>query len=80
MSLNKEVYIQLENLSKNFGNILAVDRLSFSVYKGDIMGFLGPNGAGKSTAIRMMLSLIRPDSGSISLFGTKLNNHNHKRK
>ncbi|MCD4772803.1 MAG: ABC transporter ATP-binding protein [Bacteroidales bacterium] len=78
MSLNRETYIQLENLSKNFGDIIAVDSLNFSVYKGDIMGFLGPNGAGKSTAIRMMLSLIRPDSGNISLFGTKLNNHNHK--
>jgi len=78
MSLDKEIYIQLKNLSKSFGDIQAVDSLSFSVYKGDIMGFLGPNGAGKSTAIRMMLSLIRPDSGSISLFGTKRNKHNHK--
>lgn len=61
--------VQVSGLSKRFTEVKAVDDLSFSVSKGEVYGFLGQNGAGKSTTIRALLTLIRPDSGSISLFG-----------
>ena len=70
--MNTEVFIELDHLSKSFRDIQAVDKLSLKVFKGDVYGFLGPNGAGKSTTIRMMLSLITPTSGNISLFGQNL--------
>jgi ABC-2 type transport system ATP-binding protein len=72
--LNKEEKIvEIQELSKEFKEVRAVDSLSLNVYKGDVFGFLGPNGAGKSTTIRMLLTLIRPNSGSIKIFGKSLN-------
>lgn len=65
-------YIEIRNLAKHYGEIKAVDDLSMQVMPGDIYGFLGPNGSGKSTTIRMLLSLIRPTSGQILLFGHDL--------
>lgn len=67
--------IRVSSLSKRFGNISAVDDLSFSVSEGDIYGFLGQNGAGKSTTIRMLLTLIAPTSGKIEIFGQDLTRH-----
>lgn len=64
--------VSVNNLSKSFQHITAVDDLSFTVPAGEIYGFLGQNGAGKSTTMRMMLSLIQPSSGSIQLFGKNL--------
>jgi ABC-type multidrug transport system ATPase subunit len=64
--------VEVNNLSKQFRNIKAVDDLSFQVKKGEVYGFLGQNGAGKSTTIRMLLSLIRPDSGTINIFNKDL--------
>ncbi len=64
--------IQVNQLSKHFGALKAVDGLSFSVNQGEVFGFLGQNGSGKSTTIRMLLSLIHPTSGSIELFGKSL--------
>lgn len=64
--------IEIKNLNKSFKNFKAVNDLSLQVEKGEIYGFLGPNGAGKSTTIRMMLTLIKQDSGSISYFGEEL--------
>ncbi|MFX0207527.1 MAG: ABC transporter ATP-binding protein, partial [Candidatus Hodarchaeota archaeon] len=61
--------IVVENLSKSFGNIPAVDQISFYVNKGEIFGFLGPNGAGKTTSIRMLTGVLRPTSGSVNIFG-----------
>ena len=61
--------IQTESLSKSFGETTAVDRVSINVREGEIYGFLGLNGAGKTTAIRLLLGMIKPDSGTISLFG-----------
>ncbi|MGD9091725.1 MAG: ABC transporter ATP-binding protein [Anaerolineales bacterium] len=55
--------IRTENLSKQFGEILAVDRLSLEVNEGEVFGFLGPNGAGKTTTVRMLTSLIGPSDG-----------------
>jgi ABC-2 type transport system ATP-binding protein len=70
--LSDEKIIEVQNLSKQFKEIRAVDNLSLNVYKGDVFGFLGPNGAGKSTTIRMLLSLIKPSGGNIKLFGKSL--------
>lgn len=64
--------IEIENLSKSFKDFKAVDNLSLSVEPGEIYGFLGPNGAGKSTTIRMMLTLIKPNSGSVKFFGKEI--------
>tara|TARA_B110000438_G_scaffold291749_1_gene329123 strand:+ start:2559 stop:3449 length:891 start_codon:yes stop_codon:yes gene_type:complete len=55
------------NLTKRFADFTAVNNLSFKVNKGDVYGFLGPNGAGKSTSLRMVLGLIHPSSGTISI-------------
>lgn len=66
---------EIKNISKQYRNLSAVDNLSFTVYDGDVYGFLGQNGAGKSTTIRMLLTLIQPTTGSIELFGLKLNEH-----
>jgi len=69
-----EKIIEVKSLTKSYKNLLAVDSLELNVYKGDIFGFLGPNGAGKSTTIRMLLTLIRPEAGTINLFGKSLKN------
>lgn len=70
--------IQIEHLSKSFGEMNAVDDLNLAVQYGDVFGFLGPNGAGKSTTIRMILSLIAPDHGNIFLFEKNLRQHRHE--
>ncbi len=67
--------IEIHDLHKHYGSFHAVDGLDLHVSQGDVYGFLGPNGAGKSTTIRMMLSLIRPTSGSIKVFGLDLTSH-----
>ena len=67
--------IKVENISKCFGAIKAVDELSFKVEQGQVFGFLGQNGSGKSTTIRMLLSLIYPSAGNIELFGKSLENN-----
>jgi ABC-2 type transport system ATP-binding protein len=56
-------------LTKRFGNVIAVDDLSFEVLPGRVTGFLGPNGAGKSTTLRMLLGLVRPSSGDATVVG-----------
>lgn len=61
--------IEIQNLTKKFGDVVAIDDASFSVEKGGVFGFLGPNGAGKTTIIRCLMDFIRPDSGSVSVFG-----------
>lgn len=70
--MNSEQVIEVRGLTKKFRSITAVDNLDLNVYKGDVFGFLGPNGAGKSTTIRMLLSLIKPNSGTIKIFGLPL--------
>ena len=64
--------LQARNLSKRFGDLLAVKNLSLEVRQGEVFGFLGPNGAGKTTSINMMCGLLRPDSGSVLLHGQTL--------
>jgi len=61
--------IKVENLVKKFGEVTAVDTVSFDVAAGEIFAFLGPNGAGKTTTIKMLTTLLRPTSGSIEIDG-----------
>ena len=64
--------VSCEHIVKRFGDIIAVDDVSFDVAEGEIFGLIGPNGAGKTTTIRMMMDIIKPDSGEIIVFGEKL--------
>src|SRR5882724_6955661 len=61
--------IKVENLVKKFGEVTAVDDVSFDVAAGEIFAFLGPNGAGKTTTIRMLTTLLKPTSGRIEIDG-----------
>jgi ABC-2 type transport system ATP-binding protein len=70
--------VSVNNLHKQFDEIKAVNGLSFTVNEGDVYGFLGENGAGKSTTIRMMLTLIKPSEGDITLFGRSLPGHRNE--
>jgi ABC-2 type transport system ATP-binding protein len=63
--------IEIHELTKRFGDVTAVDRLSFELTPGSITGFLGPNGAGKTTTLRMLLGLVRPTSGSATFDGQR---------
>lgn len=64
--------IQTENLTKKFGDILAVDQLTIDIPEGEVFGFLGPNGAGKTTTVRMLTSLIGPTDGTASVNGFRV--------
>lgn len=72
IDLEKEPIIEIKNLYKSYKGFDAVNGISFTVFKGDVFGFLGPNGAGKSTTIRMMMTLIKPTSGEIRIFGKSI--------
>ena len=61
--------IHVEHISKSFGNTQAVRDVSFDVVPGEIFGLLGPNGSGKTTSIRIILDILQPDSGSVSILG-----------
>jgi len=65
-----DISVSLKNVTKQYGAFTAVDDLSFDVAKGEIYGFLGPNGAGKTTSLRMMLDIIAPTKGLISILGS----------
>jgi ABC-2 type transport system ATP-binding protein len=67
--MNSNHALVVQGISKSFATIQAVDDLSFEVEQGEIFGLLGPNGAGKTTSIRMILDIIKPDSGEISVLG-----------
>lgn len=71
--------LNVQHITKTFGDFKAVDDASFAVQKGEIFGFLGPNGAGKTTTIRVILDILRPTSGRVVLFGNeKLRSHEAK--
>ncbi len=70
-----ESVIHTKELTKTFGSLVAVNNLELEVMRGDVFGFLGPNGSGKTTTIRMLLGLIRPTSGHISIFGMDNSSH-----
>ncbi|MFW6202413.1 MAG: ATP-binding cassette domain-containing protein, partial [Gemmatimonadota bacterium] len=61
--------IETDGLTKRYGELTAVDAISFRVEPGQVFGFLGPNGSGKTTTIGMLLGIIRPTAGTIRLFG-----------
>ncbi|RKZ07848.1 ABC transporter ATP-binding protein, partial [Candidatus Fermentibacteria bacterium] len=65
----KESIIRVDGLSRRFGDLTAVDEISFQVARGEIFGFLGPNGAGKTTTVRMLTGVIEPTSGSATIQG-----------
>ena len=67
--------IKISNLTKRYKNALAVKEINFEINKGKIMGLLGPNGCGKSTTIGMMLGLIKPTSGSVTINGLNIENN-----
>lgn len=67
-----DVILQTRNLGKQYKKRWAVHHLNLEVHRGDVFGFLGPNGAGKSTTIRMLLTLIKPTEGDVSLFGRSI--------
>ncbi len=64
--------LKVENISKKYGNFVAVKNLSFSISEGMIYGLLGPNGAGKTTTIRMIMNIIMPDQGTIEILNHKM--------
>jgi ABC-2 type transport system ATP-binding protein len=66
---NRWPAIEIRGLEKNFGAVKALDGLDMTVHAGEVHGFLGPNGAGKSTTIRILLGLVRADSGTVRLLG-----------
>jgi ABC-2 type transport system ATP-binding protein len=63
---------EVSHIVKSFADKVAVNDLSFIVSQGEIFGLIGPNGAGKTTTIRMMMDIIKPDSGEVTIFGEKL--------
>ncbi|MBA9086423.1 ABC-2 type transport system ATP-binding protein [Fontibacillus solani] len=67
--MEHEIFLSVEGLSKEYGELQAVDKVSFSVYKGEIFGLLGPNGAGKTTTIKMLCGLLRADAGNLTFDG-----------
>ncbi|MCI0707066.1 MAG: ABC transporter ATP-binding protein [Ignavibacteriae bacterium] len=70
--MSNDSILRTHNLSKQYKKRWAVKNLNLEVHRGDVFGFLGPNGAGKSTTIRMLLSLIKPATGEVELFGHRL--------
>ena len=64
-----EPVLEVTRLAKSFGAFAAVRDLSFAVAPGEVLGFLGPNGAGKTSTLRMILGILKPDAGTIRLFG-----------
>jgi ABC-2 type transport system ATP-binding protein len=75
MTSENKIAIKISNLTKMYGNLVAVNNLSLDIYKGEIFGILGPNGAGKTTIINMISGMLSPTEGDISIFG-KLSNKN----
>jgi len=73
-----EFAIKVENLAKRFGDVLAVENLSFEAREGEVVGLLGGNGAGKTTTISMILGLLIPTSGSLEVLGTDMLRHRYR--
>ena len=71
MKSDSNLAMEVNDLTKRYGQIIAVDHISFAVKKGELFGFLGPNGAGKTTTIRMLTGVIGSDEGSASILGYK---------
>jgi ABC-2 type transport system ATP-binding protein len=74
-NLQNDLILKIEGLTKVYGSLKAVDHISFDVHAGEIVGLLGPNGAGKSTTINMILGILHPTEGRISVFGRDMAHH-----
>ena len=61
--------LQARGLTKRYGGLLALDKVNFELHRGEIVGYLGPNGSGKSTTVNLVVGLLEPTAGSISLDG-----------
>lgn len=70
--MNNEIILKISGLCKSFDGLIALNKLDMTVNKGDIYGLLGPNGSGKSTTIKILLTLVRSEEGSIEIFGDEL--------
>ena len=66
-TLSSELAIRVENLTKRYGDLMAVNGISFDVKRGEIFAFLGPNGAGKTTTVEILVGLRKPTSGGASV-------------
>jgi len=64
--------VELKDAVKHYGEIVALDQVSLVIHEGEVFGLLGPNGSGKSTTLKMLLGLVQPDSGSVSVLGTQV--------
>lgn len=67
------VAVEVHNLVKTYGDVVAVNDLSFDIKTGEILGLIGPNGAGKSSTIKILLDFMKPDSGEVKIFGQMMN-------
>lgn len=72
---SEQVSVRVSEVTKQFGDFVAVDRLDFDVHAGRVFGFLGPNGAGKTTTIRMIVGITAPDVGTIDINGERISYH-----
>jgi len=70
-----DIVVEAKGLTKRYDELIAVDRVSFEIYQGEILGLLGPNGAGKTTMIQMLLGLLIPTAGEIKILGMDLTRH-----
>lgn len=77
--VKKEVQVEISHINKSFGGNMVVQDVSFTIETGEVLGLVGPNGAGKTTTIRMLMDIIRPDSGEIRLFGQPLGEESKNR-
>ena len=78
--MNHEVLIEAKNLSKKFGDLIAVDNINFRIFKGESFGFLGPNGAGKTTTMKMIQTISPLSNGKLTLEGMNIKEHSRKIK
>jgi len=70
--MSNDVFLSVEGLRKSYKDFVAVDNISFSVFRGEVFGLLGPNGAGKTTTIRMLCGLLKADSGAVNINGMSI--------
>lgn len=78
--MNRDVVLQIDQLTKTYRDFTALDRLSMTLERGRILGFIGPNGAGKTTTIRILVGQLRPTSGTASIAGADCMNDSQKVK
>jgi len=67
--MNDIEIVKLKNICVNYGEVIALDNVNLSIFQHDFLGIIGPNGGGKSTLLKVLLRLVQPDSGSVSIFG-----------